>query len=170
MTSRRHTIDRDDRGAAALLLVIGVMIMVGFISAGLLTLVASSVNQRAPLDQARNRQYAADAAIESAVAQTRLMSTPGSGACAPAPGYYVSNVNGVAIRVDCRNNPASALNPNGFFYAQFNVVFVACLDTNTACTDSTAIIRAQVNFEKADFQPTTTTPVTKTYIQAWTVY
>ena len=55
-----------ERGAS-LLLAIVFMVVVGAISAAVLATTASGLQDRVALDQARNREYAADGAIETAV-------------------------------------------------------------------------------------------------------
>jgi len=70
----------DERGAA-LMLVIAFMVLMGTISAAVLSTTTSGIQQRVALDQARNRQYAADAGIETTVAAARGL----GGTCAPPP-------------------------------------------------------------------------------------
>jgi hypothetical protein len=158
---------KDDRGAVALSLAVGMMLMVGLIAAGLATMITTSLGARTQLDTLRNRQYAADAGIEFAIAQVRGLANPGP-AFAPCvaanPGYYTPPaVNGVAIRVYCENNLRTTFN-GGLMYYQRNVVFTACLASET-CDATNAIIRAQINFEQADGN----SPVTRTYVQSWSV-
>jgi type II secretory pathway component PulK len=64
--------DHDERGAA-LILAVGVMLLVGLISGSLLAYITTSVQGRSDLDTIRNRQYAADAAIEYAIDQVRAL-------------------------------------------------------------------------------------------------
>ena len=60
-----------------------------------------------------------------------------------------------SIRVDCTPAPAQTR----LLYLQRNAIFTACLDTGAACTDTSAIVRAHVNFSDSG----TTT------VQAWSV-
>ena len=161
----------DDRGAA-LILALGFVLMAGVVSAALLSFITTSVSHRPQLDAVRNRQYAADAAVEHAIAQVRALASPGETSCGPytypsAPSP--ASINGVRIHVDCRNTPGSVI-VGSLILGQRNVVFTSCLYTGTGtgapCTDSTTIIRAQVNFQAPPGSPVT---VTRTYIQSWSV-
>jgi hypothetical protein len=167
MRIMQRSASRDERGAVALMLAIGVMLMVGLLSAGLVTLVSTSAAARPQLDALRNRQYAADAGIEYAITQVRALPNPGPAfapCVAASPGYYSPPaVNGIAVRVYCENNLRTAFN-NGLAYFQRNVVFSAILASENF-TEANVIIRAQINFEQADGN----SPVTRTYIQSWSV-
>ena len=158
-TNHRH----EDRGAA-LILAIGFVVMIGAISAGLMGLVTSSVNNRGSLEAIRDRQYAADGAIEEAVTQVRQVKASALGACALDTGTATSTLDTYAIRVDWQNACGVVRTFDGLVVAQRNVIFAACLDTGTACTDSSTIIRASVNFEQG-----AAGAVTKTYVQSWSV-
>jgi type II secretory pathway component PulK len=151
---------REEQGAA-LLLAIGFVLMIGAIGAGLLAFITTSVGHRAPLDSIRNRQYAADGAVEQAVASLRT-SLPAIGSVCPT--YITSTaINGNTIRVDCQDARVLVAS-QGVILEQRNFVFTACVSTGVACTDSTSIVRAQVNFEKSG-----TGAVTTTYVQSWSV-
>ena len=52
----------------------------------------------------RDRQYAADVAIEQAISQVRFVGGPALAACALADDSTVDTLNGIAIRVDWRNS------------------------------------------------------------------
>ena len=152
---------RGERGAA-LVLAIAFMLVVGAVGSAVVTSLASGVNGRVVLDHARDRQYAADGAIEAAIAQVRGQGATGAGmaGCTAAipPG---STLNNVKIRVDCANVPTFLAHG----VLERNALFTACLDKGTPCNDATAIIRAQVNFET----PAATTVITRTWIQSWNV-
>jgi hypothetical protein len=94
--------------------------------------------------------------VETAVAAARVA----SGVCGTSP--TTGTFNSIAIRVDCTSTPAVVVGDDGVPKLQKNLTFVACLDTSTACTSTTAIINAQVNFQG-------TSPSVKTYVQAWSV-
>jgi Tfp pilus assembly protein PilX len=166
LLGRSQRVEREERGAA-LILAIAFMLVVAVIGASLLSSIVSSLDNRSSLDAARDRQYAADGAIESAIAKARTITTAGGVGLAPctqpvAPSdHYSSTLNGVAIRVDCAN--ASSLTLGG--YLQHNVIFTACVDTGAACTDATAIVRSHVDFEGIG-DPLV---VSRTYIQSWSV-
>ena len=149
----------DDRGAA-LVLAIGFVVMVGGIGAGLAALVSSSLNNRTALEQIRDRQYAADGAIEIAIAQ---QAERAASACAGDTGATSVTLNEVAIRVEWQNACAVVRGGDGLLYAQRNLLFVACSDTGAGCGDD-SIIRAQVNFEQDP-----SGGVTRTSIQSWSV-
>ena len=156
----------EDRGAA-LILAIGFVVMIGAISAGLAGLVTSSVNNRVGLIRVRDRQYAADGALEQAVAAVRRsIDTNGAGCSlgATANGTNTATLNGVAIRVDWRNACGVTRIADGLLVSQQNVIFLACADSGAACTDAGAIITAQVNFERQ-----ASGPVTRTAVQSWSV-
>ena len=162
MSLLRTRVRRDERGAA-LILAIAFMVVIGGIGAAVTSSVTSGLNDRQALDQARNREYAADAAIETAISQVRnSLTSPGAvaGECAPAPPY---TLNGFDVRVDCDNAPAVVRSPTALVL-QNDVIFTVCIDTPNPCRDEDVIIRAQVNF-----QGTGTPTQVKTYVQAWSV-
>ncbi len=144
--------------------------MVGIISAGLIGLATSGLNNRSTLQQLRNREYAADGAIEQAISQVRLLTCSGA-----ATGFVVDTLNAVAIRVDWVNacgviqsgnrgaTGASAAS-DGVVVAQRNVIFAACANTGAACATTDVIVRAEVNFQQA-----ATGVVTQTFVQSWSV-
>jgi hypothetical protein len=152
---------------AALLLAIGFVILVGTICGGLVGLATSSLKNRSSLELLRDREYAADAAIEQAILQATGF-TCSTDPADPTKAIPLQTLNGVTIRVSWRNAcgtiPASDAAVGGLPLVQRNVVFSACLSTVNPCANDTdVIIRAQVNF-----QPDSGT-VTKTYIQSWSV-
>jgi hypothetical protein len=155
---------RDPARGAALILAVGVMLLVGLISSSLLAYIATSVQGRSDLDAIRNRQYAADAAIEYAIDQVRALGDPALANCG---GPYSSTLNGSTIHVICDENPTTALNAGNppTFYLQRNVVFTACTTTDTPCPEDDIVIRAQVNYE---VPPGSVTPI-RTYVQSWSV-
>ncbi len=166
---------RNDEGAA-LIMVLGMIVMVSAILGGLLSFIATSTRARVPLDATRARQYAADGAIEYAVGQVRDMPNhntvvapirpqrPAEDPCGP----YSQTLNTVDIRVDCTPAPQLVL-AGGFPLMQRNVIFTACLDTGIVCTDATTITRARVNFEAPDSPLSSPLIITRTYVQSWSV-
>jgi hypothetical protein len=165
----------NDEGAA-LIMVLGMVVMVSAILGGLLSFIATTSRGRVPLDATRARQYAADGAIEYAIGQVRDMPNhntvvapirplrPAEDPCGP----YTQPLNGVTIRVDCAN-ALQLLAAGGFIITQRNVIFTACLNTGAACTDATTITRAQVNFEAPEASSASPLIITRTYIQSWSV-
>ena len=110
----------------------------------------------------RNREYAADGAIEQAITLAR---TNGGVCPASVPPW---TLNGSTIRVDCNNSPSVVAGPQGNLVAQHDVVFSACDNkTGKACTDANAnvIVRGRINYSFTGIPPQLTT----TYVQAWSV-
>lgn len=162
MNDHRRRAPERDRGAS-LIVAIGFVMMIGAITAGLSSLVTSSMNNRASLTTVRNRQYAADAAVESAIAQVRAQ-LDGRVSCTAAAGSASTTTNQVAVRVQWTSACTAVRTADGTAVTQRNVIFTACPDTSAACAESEVIIRAQVNFER-----TATGSVSRTYVQAWSV-
>jgi hypothetical protein len=163
VTARRaHPQNRD--AGASIILAIAFVVMIGAISAGLAALVTSSLNNRGSLELVRDRQYAADGAIEHAISQVRLEPGPSLAACASAPDSLVDTLNGITIRVDWLNACGVVRGSDGTVVAQRNVIFSACLDPGVECPNVDVIVRAQVNFERA-----ASGAVTNTFVQSWSV-
>ena len=170
MSRRRPRREHEDSGAA-LLLAVGFVVMIGAIAGGLAGLATSGVNNRITLERVRNREYAADGAIENAISQVRLLT------CASASGFITdASMDSVSIRVDWVNacgvvqsSPAAIEPVGGSVVSQRNVIFSACLNTGSPCSDTAVppvpvIIRAQVNFQQG-----LVGAVTKTFVQSWSV-
>lgn len=158
MNLLRARLEHRDEQGVAIVLALAFIVLVGVITTALLSSLTSAVNNRVTLDKVRDREYAADAAIEGAIARVRgltnISRTPCGGPDTPAA------TNGISIRVDCTDTGI----PSGGVIIR-NVVFTACLNTNTACTNASAITRAQANYEQPD-GATTPTSVT---VQQWSV-
>lgn len=176
---RNERADGANDEGAALIMVLGVIVMVSAILGGLLSFIATSTNGRVSLDDTRARQYAADGAVEYAIGQVRDMPNHNTGVpprplrpaedpCAPGPGFYTRPLNGFVIRVDCENALRLVL-AGGFVVTQRNVIFTACLNTVVICDDSNAIIRGQVNFEAGEASPANPLNITETFVQSWSV-
>jgi hypothetical protein len=163
----RRRVRLDERGAS-LVLAIAFMVVAGLIGATLLrTTVSSSALGRVQLNNVRNRQYDADAAIERSIARIRGVNPiTGSYTSACASADTMSGVNNAAqsYRVNCAYSPSVATgpNPSGDPVSPNNITFLACLNTGAACTDSTAIVTARVNFQSVSGQ-------TVTFVQSWSV-
>jgi len=157
----RHRAARDD--GAALLLAIGFVVMIGSIGAGLASLVTSGVNNRITLEQVRDRQYAAEGAIELSINDT-LSDITGQPCAAALSASKPVTLNSFDIHVD-RNNACSVVRGgDAVVVVQRNVIFTACLETGSPCTPEDVIVRAQINFAQVG-----TNPVTKTSVQSWNV-
>jgi len=158
MSARRA---RGEDGAT-LILVIGFMVMIGFVLAGLSSQLSNSLTTRTGLVRARDREYDADAAIETAITQVRNNingANPCSGVNTPSTGP-----NGVSIQVTC-NYKSGGLTLSGAVRRE--ATFAAC---ESSCgPSSSAIIKAQVSF--ASLTPPNSSPivVNKTYIESWSV-
>jgi prepilin-type N-terminal cleavage/methylation domain-containing protein len=128
----------------------------GILGGGVLASISSGVKSGAQLATARNREYAADAAIESSIARVRIVNesgfTPtGWPACGTDPTNPTFEKNpdgsgGVSIHVDCLNAPTVAGVPAGSLALQNDVMFNACLASAAPCTPANTIISADVNF------------------------
>jgi hypothetical protein len=149
---------RDERGAS-LILAIAFLVITASIGAAVIASVTSGVSDRSILDQVRNRQYAADGAIENDVAWIRT----NGGTCS---GHQATHsLNSLTIHVDCVASPAVIVGPGGELLSQNNIVFTACLDADVvsgSCPTDKTIINAQVNFQG------TSSPLT-TFVQSWSV-
>lgn len=150
---------RDELGVA-LVLALSFMVLIGVVTSALLSSLISSVSGRAVLDDVRNRQYAADAAVEMDIARVRAIGGDGPAVAACGGFHTYSGLNGKTIRVECTDIPIG-----GAFF-QRNVVFNSCVNTGAACAAAATIVRAQVNYEAATIHSPV---ITKTYIQSWTV-
>ena len=165
MTWLRTRLNQRDEQGVAIVLALAFIVLVGGVTTALLASLTSSVGQRAALDSVRDRQYAAEAGIEKAIATVRGIGNPGPSlvACGPYTYTGANTLNNVPIRVDCTPVPTRT-RVGGFL--QRNVVFTSCVNTGVTCTSAKTIVRAQVNYEATDAETPT---VTKTYIQSWTV-
>jgi hypothetical protein len=151
------------------------MVVVGAIGGGMLTNLASGQYNRNDFDLARNREYAADAAIETDIAQVRSNLTTGppawpvGGSPCPSPSLSQNSLETppVPITVICSYIQTQTL--SGF--VQRNATFSArCTSVQPPiCPNTGVIINAQVNFESPS--PSAANPITvsHTFIQSWTV-
>jgi Tfp pilus assembly protein PilX len=162
--NRRPHPSHDDRGAA-LIIAIGFMVLVGFIVGGLAALISSGVGDSVILTNIRDRQYAADAAVQQGIVQVRaaLAANTNANWCTDPAAHTYNDVNGTNIRLGCTQTVKLTFS-NGTLYTQRNVIFEACTDTATVCNDAskTLVLRAEVNFS-------TVSGATSTFIQSWSV-
>jgi len=169
MKALRGRIQRDERGAS-LILAIAFMLVAGAIGAGVTTSVTSGVNDSSVLAVARDREYAAEGAIDYAIAQIRQTdpaSSIGLTACSvPArSGMPLLGSKTIDIQVDCA--PAPELTSD--LAARNNVILTACAVDSAhpgqPCDPAKVLIRAEINFQVSD----TTHLVTGTFVQSWSV-
>jgi Tfp pilus assembly protein PilX len=150
---------RDERGAA-LVLAIAFMVVAGTIAAALLPSINSSLQDRGALDSARNREYDAEAAIDTSIARIRTLASPG--VTATGCPEQQTGPNGTQIYVTCTNQRPVGGTGTGGLALQNNVLFTACVGTSS-CTNP--IITAQVNYVINPISGT----VSSTVLQAWSV-
>jgi hypothetical protein len=165
MRARISWTRRDEQGAV-LILAIAFLLVVGGIGAAVVSSVRTGLNDRIALDQVRNRQYAADAGIETAIAATRFRMTSGN-AASPCPSpQTVVTVDSVPIRVACTYVATTASG-----YLQRNIVLTAQCSAvqQPQCPNTGVIVRAQVNFASPSILADPSITVTRTYIQSWSV-
>ena len=167
MTGGRERAAARDSGAS-LLLAIGFVLMIGVMSAGLVGLATSSLNNRNTLAGLRNRQYAADGAIEQAIAQVRTLTNAavasGASPCSVAGAPIFDTLTSLPMRVEWVQACGVVQAADGTVVGQHNVIFSACADVGTPCATGEVIVRAAVDFEQASGGV-----VTKTYVQSWSV-
>ena len=129
MTRRLAAYERE-RGAS-LVLAIAFMVVIGAIAMATLAMITSGLNNRRTLDEVRDREYGADAAIEFAIANVRTLDSPNGGPalqnCADGAARAPYTVDGHSYHVDCQNAPAVTF--GGLL--QRNVIFTACEGTTT---------------------------------------
>jgi Tfp pilus assembly protein PilX len=134
-----------DRGAA-LVVAVAFVLMIGTIMAGLTSMVTSGLDNRIALEELRDRQYAADGAVEAAIASTRAAIDRDEVRCDDVT-TSTATVNGVAVRVETLVICDTAVGSTGLPITQVSSVYTACGDRGTACTEDDVILRALVGFE-----------------------
>jgi Tfp pilus assembly protein PilX len=157
-----------DESGAALLLALAFMMVVGLIGSAMLSSLSTGLRIRVTLDQVRTREYAADSGIQYAITQVRALPSPGAAKSGCASGthynYTSADTPPVTIRINCTNVYQNTR--SGF--EQRNVVFNACGENGSDCSDTNFIISAQVNFQTiGNGGPDN---VTRTWIQSWSVH
>ena len=134
-----------DRGAA-LPVAVGFTVMIGAMAAGLTSMVTSGIEQRVALGEIRDRQYAADGAVEQAIAELRTSIDAGHAACGDH-WSTTAELNGVVILVDAETDCVATAGADLLPVRQFVGRFTACERTGVACSERTAVVRALVGFE-----------------------
>jgi hypothetical protein len=170
----RGRIQRDERGAS-LILAIAFMLVAGAIGAGVTTAVSSGVNDSSSLAVTRDREYAAEGAIDYAIVHVRATvpaSSIGLTPCGPFRKSNVSDLGSMPLRgsqtVDMRVDCAPAPELTADLSARNNVILSACVDTGTRCDPAKVLIRAQINFQVSGSTPETS-KVDRTFVQTWSV-
>lgn len=135
-----------DHGAA-LIVAIGFVVMIGMIAAGLTAMVTSGVGNRAILESVRNRQYAADGAVEEAIASVVDDLAVGSVGCGLERAHRTT-ANSIDIRVETLMTCGAVSGPEGLPEVQLSGVFSACPETGRPCAPDDVIVRAFVGFEQ----------------------
>lgn len=166
MTTNDDVAGRDrpapDRGAA-LVVAIGFVVMIGMIGAGLTSMITSGVGNRAQLEEVRDRQYAADGAIETEIAAMVNELPDGSVACGDTRSSTVI-ANGLAIRVEAFVTCGAVRGDSGAPEVQRSTVFTACVDPGGPCPAADVMVRALVGFEQAS-----NGAVLHTSVHSWSV-
>lgn len=85
-----------DESGAVLLLALGFITFVGVIGIALITYATANMHASAQIRQLRSAQYAADAAVDSAITRVRYDQTQKT-----KSGCFTDTSNGVQMRVDC---------------------------------------------------------------------
>lgn len=150
-----------DRGAA-LVVAVAFTVMIGTIAAGITAAITSGLGQRVVLEDLRDREYAADAAIERTIAEARSLVVADL-ECGAVEGS-VEGVDDIRIHVDRTIVCGSLLGADGFVRSNFALSLVACEDTATSCQPDDVIVRALVGLEPASDGSIASAPV-----YAWSV-
>lgn len=128
------------------MIAVAFVMMIGTILAALAAMVTSGVGNRAALEAVRDRQYAADGAVEQVIAATRADVDDGTVTCGDRSATIVT-VDEIRIRVDRQIICGATLGGDGLPVTQLNLVATACEDTGAACADDAVVVRALVGFE-----------------------
>ena len=119
---------RRDEAGATLVLVLAFLVLIGVVGSAMLSSVTSGLNGRQSLDAVRDREYAADGAIESAIATVRDRMTGAGSALFPCANPLPSTtLNQITVQVDCTYTPA--MTTSGYW--QRNVIFIAHCPTGS---------------------------------------
>ena len=168
MNGLRNRIRRDERGAS-LILAIAFMLVAGAIGAGVTASVTSGIGDSSVLASARDREYAAEGAIDKAIVQLRTTANPDSIGLVTCPSQTqtmpLPASGNIEIQVDCAPAPEVTADLS----ARNNVILTACepdaANPGPPCDPTKVLIRAEINFQVSD----TTHLVTRTYVQTWSV-
>lgn len=134
-----------DRGAA-LIVAIAFMVMIGAVAAGLSSMVTSGVANRIALDELRDRQYAADGAVETAVVAMRSAIDAAAVGCGSARTDR-SELDGIRVRVDSQATCVAVVAADGLPVRRIVGDFHACVDDAAICTPERSIVSARLTFE-----------------------
>ena len=158
----------DERGAALIFAIVFVVV-VSAIGGAMFSSLATGQYDRTTLDLTRNREYAADAAVEADIALVRSNLTSGATPCPATPFSPSPSLESppVPITVTCSYSQGETL--SGFL--QRNATFSAkcTLLQPPVCPNIGQIVGAQVNFQSPSPLTAQQVTVTGTYVQSWTV-
>ena len=163
MNRAPHAARPDQDPGAALIVAIGFVVMIGMIAAGLTAMVTSGVGNRAILESVRNRQYAADGAVEEAIAALVDELATGVVGCGLERAQR-TNANAIDIRVETLVTCGAVSGPDGLPEVQLSGVLSACRETGRPCAPDDVIVRAFVGFgQDTDGSPLSTS------VHSWSV-
>jgi Tfp pilus assembly protein PilX len=126
----------DDEQGAVLILAVVFILVIGLVSIGLLNLSTTNILATTHLKAVRTANYAADGAMEAAIATIRMDPNAGFPSSTTSCGQTPPSVNGTSYRVDCY--PVSA--PE----FQREVVLEVCPIGSPSPCDSVSPLRATV--------------------------
>jgi hypothetical protein len=122
------------------------MVMIGAMAAGLTSMVTSGVGNRIALEELRDRQYAADGAVEAAIAEMRVAIEAGRLGCGDTWATK-SSLNELGVLVEAEVDCVAVAGPDQLPVRQYVGRFFACPDPIAGCTADDATVQALVGFE-----------------------
>jgi hypothetical protein len=153
---------RERDAGAALILAIAFVVTIGAVLAGLTALVTSGVGDRRSIERLRDRDYAAEGAIELAIAELRN-TPPAAHTCAAAEPSSTTSINGITIRVERDVRCSVARGDDGIPVALRRLVLSSCVDHGVACTSTETVVRAEVDLVSGA-DATTTEPIVRSWV------
>jgi len=134
---KRRVRRQNERGSALVLALIFLTVC-GLTVGALLNYSNTSSAATTAVRKARGTDYDADAAMNFAIAKLRVTgATCGTGASGFTPTWTLNNTS-VPLRADCFQQSSTS--------AQRNDVLIVCPSSVSPCTDSAALLRANVIF------------------------
>ena len=141
----RFRFAKRSESGASLILALAFVLVVGMVLVPLVSLAGSNMISTSNLRAERSLEFAADAAMDGAIAAVRHHAPTIS--CPSFPGGSSSGLklDGATIEVQCLEAPPSGLNPFGR-YVEFDACVFKTAETWSTC-QSNAVVRAQVSFD-----------------------